>query len=122
MAAPSLQKTTLYGCVAFIIIAVLGYGIFEARRLIEGPRITVDFPKDGGTAAGPSVAIRGVAENVAFLSINGKQAYTDAEGKFEESPAPASGYTVWQVAATDRFGRVALRTVRFSVVEYCPAG
>jgi len=100
---------------------VLGYGLFEARRLIEGPIITLQNPQNGAALAGSLIHISGRAQNVAFFSINGAQAFVDQNGNFDEALAPAPGYTVITVSGRDRFGRVSTKTAYISVVRYCPA-
>ena len=110
--------------VFFIIIAVvvlLGYGLFEARRLIAGPQISVAAPRDGSAVAGPLVHIAGSAENTAFLSINGKQAFVDQKGHFDEALSPPPGYTVFTISASDRFGHVRTKVIEITIINYCPA-
>ncbi len=101
-------------------VLIVGYGLFEARRLLEGPRISIDFPRDGSATSSAAVLVGGTAENISFLTINDKPAYTDETGHFEHLFAPAPGYTVITVAATDRFGRRASKSVAINVLTYCP--
>lgn len=101
-------------------IALALYGLFEARFLIEGPVIVLEAPRSGSAVAGPLIHITGEARNIAFLTIDGAQAYTDQSGRFDKIIAPPPGYTVVEVAAKDRFGRTAVKTARLTVVNYCP--
>lgn len=101
------------------IVILLVYGLFEARRLIEGPQITILSPTNGSATSSATVLIEGVAENISFLTINDAPAYTDSSGKFEETISPPPGYTTVTVAAVDRFGRRAQQTVSFTIVNYC---
>src|SRR3989344_2284912 len=99
---------------ALIIIAVvlvLGYGLFEARKLLEGPEITITSPRDGTATSSGLVTIEGTAQNISFLTINDAPAYTDQSGRFVETLSPPAGYTVFTVAAVDRFGRRASKSV-----------
>ena len=102
-------------------VALIGYGLFEARKLIEGPVITIEYPRDGSATSSAAVVIAGVAENISFLSINDAPAYTDETGHFAETLSPPAGYTVVTVAATDRFGRRSSKSVTITVLTYCPA-
>ena len=105
-----------------ILLAVLAfvlYGLFEARRLLEGPRITITSPADGSAVSEALVRIAGEAHNIAFLTINDKPAFTDEEGRFELLLTPAAGYTVFTVAATDRFGRSVQEKVSITTLNYC---
>jgi len=103
-----------------LAVAVLvGYGLFEARKLIEGPSISIISPKDGSATSSPLVIVEGTAQNISFLTINDAPAFTDESGKFVYRFSPPYGYTVVTVAATDRFGRRAKQTVEFTVLNYC---
>ncbi len=101
-------------------VVVLGYGVFEARKILAGPELTLTSPEEGSATSSPLVTIAGTAQNIAFLSINNKQAYTNVHGQFLETLSPPPGYTVITVSAKDRFGREVTRVVHFSVVTYCP--
>lgn len=100
---------------------IVGYGLFEARKLIEGPEISINFPAPGSATSSAIVTVSGMAQNIAFLTINDAPSFTDEYGKFVYRFSPPAGYTVVTVAATDRFGRKVKRSVEFSVVDYCPA-
>lgn len=105
--------------IALVIILVAGYGLFEARKVLEGPEIAIDSPTDGSATSSALVVVQGTAQNIAFLTINDAPAYTDPSGKFVYTIAPPAGYTVVTVAATDRFGRRASKSVAFNVLNYC---
>lgn len=104
-----------------LAVLVVGYGLFEARRLLEGPDITILAPAADSATSTSAVTIVGTAQNISFLTINDAPSYTDEAGKFVYRFSPPAGYTVVTVAATDRFGRRASKTVSFNVVTYCPA-
>lgn len=109
------------GLIALALLLVFGYGLFEARRLLQGPDIQVLSPRPGSATSSVVVTIEGTAENISFLTINDAVAYTDESGKFVYRYAPPAGYTEILVAATDRFGRSARVRVPFTVITYCPA-
>ncbi len=104
-----------------LAIVVLGYGLFEARKLLAGPAITILYPIDGSATSSSVVTVAGTAENISFLSINDAPSYTDEAGQFVYRFSPPAGYTVVTVAATDRFGRRASKSVAITIVQYCPA-
>ena len=43
----------------FAVALIGGYGLFEARRLIEGPVITIEYPIDGSATSSTGVIIAG---------------------------------------------------------------
>ncbi len=105
--------------VALLGVALLSYGLFEARKLLEGPVITIEYPRDGSATSSPMVVISGEAQNIAFLTINDTPAYTDENGHFIELLSPPPGVTVITVAAVDRFGRKTAKIISFNVLSYC---
>ena len=103
-----------------VVAGVITYGLFEGRRLIQGPQIVIAMPKDGSATSSTAVVISGFAYNISFLTINDKPAYTNENGYFEETLSPAPGYAIFTVAATDRFGRRASSVVHITVLNFCP--
>lgn len=102
-----------------VLVVTVGYGLFEGRKLLEGPRLTVESPVDGSATSTSMVVVSGEAHNIAFLSINGRQAYTDSRGHFTETLSPPPGYTVLVVEAEDRFGRHVSKSVHVTVRNFC---
>lgn len=105
--------------VALVALAVVGYGLFEARRLLGGPSIAIDSPLDGTATSSQIVTVSGEARNISFLTINDAPAFTDEQGRFSLRLSPPPGYAIFTVAATDRFGRRASAQVRITVLNYC---
>lgn len=120
MSALFLPRGFLLLLIALLILGATGYGLFEARRILEGPQITISEPRDGSTVAKGAVILAGTARNISFLTINDKPALTDERGRFAQLLTPPSGYAIFTVAATDRFGRRISRFVRITVLNYCP--
>ena len=108
---PSLKRLVILSA----LVLLLAYGIFEARRYLEGPVVRIDRPAEGETVEGPSVRVSGHAENLSYLYINGAQAYVDENGSISWVYTPPKGYTVLEVRASDRFGRERTVSVPFIV-------
>lgn len=104
--------------VALVLIA--GYGLFEARRIIAGPELTIDSPLDGSATSTSLVTVSGRVHNISFLTINDKAASADEQGRFVYRYSPPVGYTALTVGATDRFGRTVVKTISFTLLTYCP--
>lgn len=101
------------------LLVIVGYGLFEARRIIEGPRLTIDAPLDGSATSSALVTVVGRVENISFLTINDHTASADEQGQFVYRYSPPLGYTALTVAATDRFGRKVEKRVSFTLLNYC---
>ena len=102
------------------LLLIVGYGLFEARRLIEGPRLAIDSPIDGSATSTTLVTVTGWVENISFLTINDQAASANEQGRFVYRYSPPVGYTALTVAATDRFGRRVEKRVTFTLLTYCP--
>jgi hypothetical protein len=105
---------------SLLVLVIAGYGIFEARRIIEGPVVTINTPLDGSATSSSGVIISGNAQNISFLTINDRPSFTDQKGNFTETLSIPPGFTVLTVAATDRFGRRTSKKVAINVLNYCP--
>ena len=105
--------------VVLVVFIVLSYGLFEALKLRQGREITIEPPADGSATSTAAVTVVGTAQNISFLTINDAPSYTDEAGTFVYRFSPPAGYTVVTVAAVDRFGRRASKSVVFNVVNYC---
>jgi len=111
------MKRFLFALAALLIV---GYGAFEARRLISGPEVTILSPLSGTATSSNTVSISGIAQNISFLTINDNPAFTDEQGHFFAVVSPPPGYAIFTVAATDRFGRRTVARAAVTVLNYCP--
>lgn len=100
---------TFRNLVTIILIAVfssliLFYILFQARFLITGPTVTlIDEP--ASIQNNQVINLRGQAENITHISLNGRQIFTDRAGYFDEALVLENGYTVATIQVTDRYGR-----------------
>lgn len=93
------------GIVGLVLLALLGYGLLEARHLIKGPSITLDIPSNYTTFSEGFIAVSGRANNTENLSFNGGPLPIDEEGNFTKTVVYAKGSGILTLTATDRFGR-----------------
>lgn len=106
--------------IALVVLLVMGYGLFEARRLLAGPVLVIDAPVNGSATTSPVVTVTGRVENISFLTINDKPAFADEQGRFVYRYSPPMGYTALTARAVDRFGRRVEQRVAFNLLTYCP--
>ncbi len=98
--------------IALLIFFLIGYFLFEARFLILGPQITIESPKDGEIVSDRVVTLIGRTRNAAWISLNGRQIFTDEEGHWSEKLIVSEGLSIMTVSVRDRFGRTREETVR----------
>lgn len=98
-------------CFIVLFAAIIGYGIFTSRYLIEGPIVTIDSPQNGATETSPLVEIDGTAQNITYISLDDRQIFIDENGRFSEKLLLQPGYSIIKVYAKDRFGRSTTKTL-----------
>lgn len=84
---------------------IIGYGAFQAKNLAEGPKLAVLSPLSGATVHDSLVEIKGTAQNIAFLTLDGNKIFTNETGAYNEKILLSPGYNVITLEAKDRFGR-----------------
>jgi|SRR3989344_1701736 len=89
---------------ATLFSIVIVYSLYQGRFLILGPQIWVDSIRDGETVEGSVVTVAGRAKNVAWLTLNDRQIFTDEEGHWSEKLVVSKGASFISVKAKDRFG------------------
>lgn len=121
MISPFNPRQSLFFFISLaVVIGIFGYGFFEGRRLLSGPRIVIESPLDGSSTSSTMVTLSGTARNISFLTVNGKPAYLDEHGQFLETLSPPPGYAIFTVTASDRFGRQSSKQVHITVLNFCP--
>jgi hypothetical protein len=101
--------------VLFVAILTCGfayYAYFQAHNLILGPSLTLS-EEQSQLQHEMLVELRGVAENVVTLTVNGKPITTNERGVFMHPLVLEQGYTIVTLIATDRYGRTATLTRSF---------
>jgi len=99
--------------ISITLLIILGgfYIYHQTNDFLKGPMIRIeDYP--GYALTEELFEISGTASNIAFLSLNGNQIFTDEKGHFVEKLLLLHGYNIIQIKATDKFGRERLETVQ----------
>ena len=96
---------------ALFFLGVLGYGYFEARHILYGPTIDIATPSAPLSVSSPLVHIRGTAENITLLRMNGAPIQVTEAGAFDEALLLAPGYNKVVLSASDKLGRTTERVL-----------
>jgi hypothetical protein len=99
------ERKVKYVMLVVVFLPILVYAAFQARFILLGPRIWIDSPQDGQTVAEPLVIVEGRAKNVAWISINDRQIFTDENGYWSEKLIVSKGVSIISIMARDRYGR-----------------
>ena len=98
--------------ISSITLAVAGfvlYAYFQSREYLRGPILIVEEPSNGFLATTSLIFIAGRSKNISFLTLNGKQNFTNEQGRFRESLLLEEGYSIMTLEAKDRFGHTATK-------------
>jgi len=93
------------GIIVLIVAVVAGYSYFKFHDFLAGPIITLVSPIDGASLNKELVMVKGKAERISAIFLNGRKIFTDKTGAFNEPILLSAGYNMMEVSAEDQFGR-----------------
>ena len=94
-----------------LVLFIVGYSGFTAKRIFEGPKITIESPIDGATMSNSLILVSGTTKNALSLTLNGRLIAIDTTGRFQEQLLLSYGYNIIELVATDRAGKALKKTV-----------
>jgi hypothetical protein len=109
----SLTPRQWLGGVFLALVAL--YTLFQARFLILGPQVKIDYPPDGFVATSSLMTISGTARNVTAISLDGRPIFLDQYGNFSEELLVPPDESTILIQARDRFGRETEKTARIAL-------
>jgi hypothetical protein len=112
------SRITKIVLVVFFIIVVL-YAYYEGRGLIYGPSIVITT--DLTTVNDQFVMIRGQAERISSLSINGKEIPVTENGAFAQPYVLAEGSNRIVFEAHDKYGRTQQKIANIVYIPSTPS-
>jgi len=68
--------------------------------------IQVFEPKNGEMLTSPLINIKGKAQNISYINMNGRQIFVNEGGIFDEKYIMAKGRNIITIEAKDRFDRM----------------
>jgi hypothetical protein len=98
--------------VTILAMAIGLYALFQARFLILGPQVKIVNLEDGDLVKNSLVILEGEAKNISWISLNGRQIFTNEKGFWSEKLLVSPGLSTVTVTARDRFGREKSKSVR----------
>ncbi|OHB05523.1 MAG: hypothetical protein A3B22_02975 [Candidatus Zambryskibacteria bacterium RIFCSPLOWO2_01_FULL_47_33] len=101
-----------YGFLIILLILLIAYSLYQARALLVGPQIWIVNPQDGDTVKDPLVIVEGQSKNIAWISLNDRQIFTNEKGEWSEKVLVSPGLSIMTMKAHDRFGRETKKSVR----------
>lgn len=90
--------------ISIFVLLITGYGLFQAKKIITGPEITITTPTNGTTVGDSETTVTGIAHNISAISLNDRSIYIDESGNFSEKLMLYPGYNIIKLKAQDKFG------------------
>ncbi len=103
--------------IGLVVLLVVGYSGLKLKDILIGPQIIITSPDDGATIKKPLVSVRGKAERISQLYLNGKKIFTDERGNFNEQYLLANGYNLLEIIANDQFGRQITKKLQLTTIN-----
>ncbi len=100
-----------------LFILLISYSLYQARALLVGPQVSITRPLDGDTVENSMITIEGKARNIAWISLNDRQIFTDEEGWWSEKLIVSSGISIMTVKARDHFNRTTEEKITIVLLE-----
>lgn len=108
------SRITVLALVVFFLL-IIAYAYFEASDALFGPKIMLTNAPESVSA--PFITLKGRAENIAELRINGDPVPVTEDGAFEEPYLLAPGYNRIVLEAKDQYDRSVEQVLS---IEYTP--
>lgn len=100
-----VKKWLKIGLFSGLLILIACYSLFQARKIMEGPELTVTSPLIQGIMTDSFVQVTGVARNIKEIKLNGFPIYIDEQGNFSEKLVLIAGYNIIELEARDKFNK-----------------
>jgi len=94
-----------YAAVFVLAALIVAYAIWRSLDYARGPVIEIFSPTNGISTTSNTVTIRGRADRVNTISLNGRVISIDEQGNFSETVLVFPGENLISLTAHDQFGR-----------------
>ena len=101
----SIKSGITWGVAAIVLLVILGYAYSRTESFIRGPQIIITSPENGRVISDSFFFIEGTIQRASHITLNGRQIYTNETGELREAVSLAEGLNIFEIVATDRFGR-----------------
>ena len=97
-----------------VVIFFLGIGMYALSKtngIVSGPILEITSPINGESVDNSIILVRGRADRISTLFLNGRKIYTDESGNFSENVLLSYGYNNITISANDKFGREIIKVL-----------
>lgn len=112
------EKPPLYTTIVILaVVFVVGYALFQARKIVSGPSIKVETPQNGQIVHENPIEVTGIAKNINSISLDDRAIFIDEKGVFREKLLLYPGYNIIEIDAKDRFGKKTTKMIEVVLQE-----
>ena len=91
--------------VLVFVLFIIGYGLFQSKNLIYGPKITLDSNFSKAKVVNDDIInLSGTAKNIATITLDDRSISIDESGVFNEKVLLFPGLNVIKLFGKDKFG------------------
>jgi len=101
--------------IGVLFLALYAYN--QASLFISGPSLIIENPPNNLETQEKLITVSGSTKNASKITLNGKDIFINEAGAFTEELLLTTGYTILEVAVTDRFGRSVAETRNIILTE-----
>jgi hypothetical protein len=101
------------GTISYIALfaVIIIFTFMKMSFIMKGVQIVAEINKNGNSSL---VLVSGNAKNATYISLNGREIFIDKDGTFKELISLLPGFSVIELAARDKFGK--MQEKKFEVV------
>ncbi len=104
--------------VAVVIVAIVGYLVWQLSALAAPPQLTITTPATDTTITGGVIDVSGTTTPGADVSINDSPILSDTNGSFTEKVALQDGVNAIRISAKSKLGKTT--TVTRNILAHLP--
>lgn len=97
-----------------LLLLIIGYSLFQARKILGGPELIVISPAMEGAVSDSLVRVTGIAKNIKEITLNGTLIHIDEQGNFNEKLVLLEGYNIIELEARDKFNKETKKVIQLS--------
>ncbi len=104
-------KSILLLGIGLLVLATLGYLVYQVSSLSRTPPLSVTEPQDRQVIAGSVATVAGTTDPTANVTVNGQPVLVEPNGTFRVQVSIGAGPKELTVEAKSRFGKSAVRSL-----------
>lgn len=115
----SLSNIFRHIAVVVLVVGFVSYLVWQVNGVLQPPKLSVFTPVDGSISNKPVTLVQGETEKEVRLTVNGKEAMANNQGRFEVPIDLSNGLNTITISAIKKHGKTT--TVTRHIIVKSPA-